>query len=86
MPTLDKKTTLLDYGLSLNITLRCSRYDTFQTCCRMCCMHWEPTLDLSMTQDEYLSILGLVTTSLVCISKCWMQEIDVLGLYHHMSL
>jgi hypothetical protein len=30
--------------------------------------------------------LGLVTTSLACISECWMQEIEVSGLYHLMSL
>jgi hypothetical protein len=80
------KTTSLDCGLSQNITLQCSRRDTFQTCCRMCCMRWEPTFDLYITQGECLSLLGLATTSLVCISECWMQEIDVLGLYHLMSL
>jgi hypothetical protein len=30
--------------------------------------------------------LGLVTTSLMCISEFWMQEIEALGLYHLMSL
>jgi hypothetical protein len=51
----------------LTITLQCSRWDTFQTCCRTCCMHWEPTFDLSMTQGECLSLHGLVTISLACI-------------------
>ena len=50
----------------------CLRRDTFQTCYRMCCMRWEPMFDLSMTQGGCLSPLGLVTTSLACISECWM--------------
>jgi hypothetical protein len=49
-------------------------------------MRWEPTFDLSMTQGRYLSPLGIVTTSLSCMSECWMQEIEVLGLYHLTSL
>jgi hypothetical protein len=77
MPTLSIKTTSLDFGLSQNITLQCLRQDIFQTCCRLCCMHWEPTFDLYMKQGECLSLHGLVTTSLACISKCWMQEIEV---------
>ena len=33
-----RRTTSLGYGLSLSITLQCSRQDTSQTCCRMYCM------------------------------------------------
>jgi hypothetical protein len=48
-------------------------------------MNWEPTINLYMTQGECLSLLEHVTTSLACISECWMQEIEVSGLYHLMS-
>jgi hypothetical protein len=37
-PTMSRKTTLLGYGLSLSITLQCSRWDTSLTCCRMFCI------------------------------------------------
>jgi hypothetical protein len=67
MSTMNKKTTSLDCGLSRNITLQCSRRDTFQTCCKMCYMRWEPMFDLYMTQGECLYLLGLITTSFVCI-------------------
>jgi hypothetical protein len=68
-PTMNKRITLLGCGLPPSITPQCSRQDTSQTYCRMYYMHWEPTSDLSMTHGECLSPLGLVTTSLVCISK-----------------
>jgi hypothetical protein len=72
--------------LAQSTTPQCSRRDTSQTSCRMCCMHGEPTFDLNMTQGGCLSPLELVTTSLTCISECWMQETEVSGLYHPMSL
>jgi hypothetical protein len=76
MPTMSMRTTLLDCGLSRNFTLQCSRRDTSQTCYKMRCMCWEPTFDLSTTHNRCLSPLELVTTSLACISECWMQEIE----------
>jgi hypothetical protein len=68
-PTMSRRTTLLECGLSLSITPQCSRWNTFQTCYIVYCMHWETTSDLSITHDECLSPLGLVTTSLMCTSE-----------------
>jgi hypothetical protein len=67
-PTKNNRTTTWGYGLSLNIIPECLRQGTSLTCCRMCCMRWEPTSDPCMRQSECTSLLGLATTSLVIMS------------------
>jgi hypothetical protein len=72
----DQDDDFVGMWLSWSTTLRCLRWVTSQTCYRMCCTHWEPMFDLSMTQGVYLSPIRLVIISLICISECWMQEIE----------
>jgi hypothetical protein len=51
-------------GLSPNITHQCSRQGTSPTCCKPCCMRWEPTSDPCTRQGECASLPGFATTSL----------------------
>jgi hypothetical protein len=51
-PTTPSRTTSWGLVLSPNITHQCSRRGTSSTCCKTCCMCWEPTSDSCTRQGE----------------------------------
>jgi hypothetical protein len=60
-------------GQDITIIHQCSRQGTSPTCCKMCCMRWEPMSDPCTRQGECASLLELATTSLAFMSWRWMH-------------
>jgi hypothetical protein len=58
----------MGFGPVTEITQQCSRRGTSPTCCKTCCIRWDPTSDPCTRQGECASLLGLATTSLASTS------------------
>jgi hypothetical protein len=58
----------MGFGPVTEYTHQCSRQGTSPTCCKKCCMCWEPTSDPCTRQGKCASVPGLATTSLASTS------------------